>query len=234
MKILIIEDEASLRELIERTLRNEGYVVESASDFISAETKISGYSYNCILLDIMLPGGSGLQLLEHLKRMGRRENVIIISARDSVEDRVTGLELGADDYLAKPFHLSELVARIRSVLRRGLSGGELTIEQGNVILSPSSRQVTIEGRGLDLLKKEFDILLYFMQRPGHVVDKAVLAEAVWGDFADESDNFQFLYAQIKNLRRRLKEAGASIEIRSVYGFGYKLAPIDVDNSDNKL
>ena len=146
MKILIIEDEASLRELIERTLRNEGYVVESASDFISAETKISGYSYDCILLDIMLPGGSGLQLLEHLKRMGRRENVIIISARDSVEDRVTGLELGADDYLAKPFHLSELVARIRSVLRRGLSGGELTIEQGNVILSPSSRQVTIEGR----------------------------------------------------------------------------------------
>jgi DNA-binding response OmpR family regulator len=166
--------------------------------------------------------------------MGRRENVIIISARDSVEDRVAGLELGADDYLAKPFHLSELVARIRSVLRRGLSGGELTIEQGNVILSPSSRQVTIEGRGLDLLKKEFDILLYFMQRPGHVVDKAVLAEAVWGDFADESDNFQFLYAQIKNLRRRLKEAGASIEIRSVYGFGYKLVPIDVDNSDNEL
>ena len=234
MKILIIEDEASLRELIERTLRYEGYIGESASVFISAESKFSGYSYDCILLDIMLPGGSGLQLLEQLKRMGRRENVIIISARDSVEDRVTGLELGADDYLAKPFHLSELVARIRSVLRRGLSGGELTIEQGNVILSPSSRQVTIGGRGLDLLKKEFDILLYFMQRPGHVVDKAVLAEAVWGDFADESDNFQFLYAQIKNLRRRLKEAGATIEIRSVYGFGYKLAPIDVDNSNNEL
>ena len=231
MKILIIEDEASLRELIERTLRNEGYVVESANDFISAETKISGYSYDCILLDIMLPGGSGLQLLEHLKRLGRRESVIIISARDSVEDRVSGLELGADDYLAKPFHLSELVARIRSVLRRGLSGGELSIVQGNTTLWTTSHKVTVENRELELLKKEFDILLYFMQRPGHVVDKAVLAEAVWGDFADESDNFQFLYAQIKNLRRRLKEAGASIEIRSVYGFGYKLCLIETENID---
>lgn len=231
MKILIIEDEASLRELIERTLRNEGYVVESTNDFISAETKISGYSYDCILLDIMLPGGSGLQLLEHLKRLGRRESVIIISARDSVEDRVSGLELGADDYLAKPFHLSELVARIRSVLRRGLSGGELSIVQGNTTLWTTSHKVTVENRELELLKKEFDILLYFMQRPGHVVDKAVLAEAVWGDFADESDNFQFLYAQIKNLRRRLKEAGASIEIRSVYGFGYKLCLIETENTD---
>lgn len=231
MKILIIEDEASLRELIERTLRNEGYVIESANDFISAETKISGYSYDCILLDIMLPGGSGLQLLEHLKRLGRRESVIIISARDSVEDRVSGLELGADDYLAKPFHLSELVARIRSVLRRGLSGGELSIVQGNTTLWTTSHKVTVENRELELLKKEFDILLYFMQRPGHVVDKAVLAEAVWGDFADESDNFQFLYAQIKNLRRRLKEAGASIEIRSVYGFGYKLCLIETENTD---
>lgn len=228
---MIIEDEASLRELIERTLRNEGYVVESANDFISAETKISGYSYDCILLDIMLPGGSGLQLLEHLKRLGRRESVIIISARDSVEDRVSGLELGADDYLAKPFHLSELVARIRSVLRRGLSGGELSIVQGNTTLWTTSHKVTVENRELELLKKEFDILLYFMQRPGHVVDKAVLAEAVWGDFADESDNFQFLYAQIKNLRRRLKEAGASIEIRSVYGFGYKLCLIETENTD---
>ena len=228
---MIIEDEASLRELIERTLRNEGYVVESANDFISAETKISGYSYDCILLDIMLPGGSGLQLLEHLKRLGRRESVIIISARDSVEDRVSGLELGADDYLAKPFHLSELVARIRSVLRRGLSGGELSIVQGNTTLWTTSHKVTVENRELELLKKEFDILLYFMQRPGHVVDKAVLAEAVWGDFADESDNFQFLYAQIKNLRRRLKEAGASIEIRSVYGFGYKLCLIETENID---
>lgn len=226
MKILIVEDEPSLRELTERAMRNEGYVVECAEDFITAETKIAGYNYDCILLDIMLPGGSGLDLLEQLRSMGRGENVIIISARDSVDDRVAGLELGADDYLAKPFHMSELVARVRSVLRRGRSGGELSIEIENVSLTPSSRRVVVDGREMSLLKKEFDILHYFMQRPEHLVDKAVLAEAVWGDYADESDNFQFIYAQIKNLRRKLKEANARIEIRSIYGFGYKLTNVE--------
>jgi DNA-binding response OmpR family regulator len=226
MKILIVEDEPSLRELTERAMRNEGYVVECAEDFITAETKIAGYNYDCILLDIMLPGGSGLDLLEQLRSMGRGENVIIISARDSVDDRVAGLELGADDYLAKPFHMSELVARVRSVLRRGRSGGELSIDIENVSLTPSSRRVVVDGREMSLLKKEFDILHYFMQRPEHLVDKAVLAEAVWGDYADESDNFQFIYAQIKNLRRKLKEANARIEIRSIYGFGYKLTNVE--------
>ena len=222
MKILIIEDEPSLSEIIEREVISEGYVAECARDFISAETKIVGYNYDCILLDISLPGGSGLDLLAKLRAMGRRENVIIISARDSVDDRVAGLELGADDYLPKPFHMAELMARIRSVLRRGRTGGSLTLDMGNVSLDPSSRRVTIGGKGVELLKKEFDILFYFMQRPDHLVDKAVLAEAVWGDYADESDNFQFVYAQIKNLRRKLEDAGAEIEIRSVYGFGYKL------------
>ena len=225
MKILIIEDEPSLREVIEREMRGEGYVVESASDFLSAETKIAGYSYDCILLDIMLPGGSGLDLLAKLRDAGRRENVIIISARDAVNDRVAGLELGADDYLAKPFHMAELVARVRSVLRRGRSGGKLNIELGNVALDPTSRRVVVGGQSIELLKKEFDILLYFMQRPDHIVDKITLAEAVWGDYADESDNFHFVYAQIKNLRRRLAEAEATIEIRSVYGFGYKLTQL---------
>lgn len=226
MKILIIEDEPSLSELIEREIISEGYVAECARDFISAETKIVGYNYDCILLDISLPGGSGLDLLAKLRAMGRRENVIIISARDSVDDRVAGLELGADDYLPKPFHMAELVARIRSVLRRGRTGGSLTLDMGNVSLDPSSRRVAIGGKGVELLKKEFDILFYFMQRPDHLVDKVVLAEAVWGDYADEADNFQFVYAQIKNLRRKLEDAEADIEIRSIYGFGYKLTMKD--------
>lgn len=226
MKILIIEDEPSLSELIEREIISEGYVAECARDFISAETKIVGYNYDCILLDISLPGGSGLDLLAKLRAMGRRENVIIISARDSVDDRVAGLELGADDYLPKPFHMAELVARIRSVLRRGRTGGSLTLDMGNVSLDPSSRRVAIGGKGVELLKKEFDILFYFMQRPDHLVDKVVLAEAVWGDYADEADNFQFVYAQIKNLRRKLEDAAADIEIRSIYGFGYKLTMKD--------
>lgn len=222
MKILIVEDDASLREIIHRALVDEGYVVETASTFFEADSKLAGYSYDCILLDVMLPDGSGLQLLEHLRALGKRENVIIISARDSVEDKVAGLEFGADDYLPKPFHTAELLARVKSVLRRGRTAGELSINLGNVSLKPENRVVSISGKELSLLKKEYDILFYFMQRPSHVIDKAVLAEAVWGDYADDADNFQFVYAQIKNLRRKLVEAAATIEIVSVYGFGYKL------------
>ena len=222
MKILIVEDDASLREIINRALVAEGYVVETASTFFEAASKLAGYSYDCILLDVMLPDGSGLKLLEHLRALGKRENVIIISARDSVEDKVTGLEFGADDYLPKPFHTAELLARVKSVLRRGRTAGELSINLGNVSLKPENRVVSIGGKELLLLKKEYDILFYFMQRPSHVIDKAVLAEAVWGDYADDADNFQFVYAQIKNLRRKLVDAASTIEIVAVYGFGYKL------------
>lgn len=222
MKILIIEDEPSLREIMSRVLRQEGYVVESAATYLEADSKVAGYSYDCILLDVMLPDGNGLKLLEHIRNLGKRENVIIVSARDSLEDKVSGLELGADDYLPKPFHTAELIARVKSVLRRGRTAGELMINLGNVALNPDSRTVTVAGQPLKLVKKEFDILLYFMQRPRHMVDKAVLAEAVWGDYADDADNFQFVYAQIKNLRRKLTDAAATVEITAVYGFGYKL------------
>ncbi|MBE5033577.1 response regulator transcription factor [Gallalistipes aquisgranensis] len=224
MKILIVEDEPSLREIMQRALLQERYVVETAATFAEADAKIAGYSYDCILLDIMLPDGNGLRLLERLKELNKRENVIIISARDSIEDKVLGLERGADDYLPKPFHTAELLARIRSVLRRGRSGGELVLTLGNVSLEPENGRVRVEGRELPLLKKEFDILLYFMQRPNHLVDKSVLAEAVWGDHADQADNFHFVYAQMKNLRRKLAEAGATLELKAVYGFGYKLVP----------
>ena len=224
MKILIIEDEPSLREVMQRVLEQERYIVETAATYAEADARIAAYSYDCILLDIMLPDGSGLRLLEHIKHLRRRDNVIIISARDSLDDKVEGLELGADDYLPKPFHTAELLARIRSVLRRGRSGGELTLTVGNVSLDVDKARVTVDGREVPLLKKEFDILLYLMQRPNHLVDKTVLAEAVWGDHADDADNFQFVYAQMKNLRRKMAEAGATAEIKSVYGFGYKLVP----------
>ena len=224
MKILIIEDEPSLREVMQRALEQERYIVETAATYAEADARIAAYSYDCILLDIMLPDGSGLRLLEHIKHLRRRDNVIIISARDSLDDKVEGLELGADDYLPKPFHTAELLARIRSVLRRGRSGGDLTLTVGNVSLDVDKARVTVDGREVALLKKEFDILLYLMQRPNHLVDKAVLAEAVWGDHADDADNFQFVYAQVKNLRRKMAEAGATAEMKSVYGFGYKLVP----------
>lgn len=221
MKLLIIEDDTSLREIMQRALQGEGYIVESAATYFDACDKIAGYSYDCIMLDIMLPDGNGLKLLEQIKKIGNESRVIIISARDSLDDKITGLDLGADDYLAKPFYMAELSARIKSVMRRGSGAVNNTMTAGNITLDLGSRRINIDGKDVPLLKKEFDILLYFMQRPGHIVDKAVLAEAVWGDHIDMVDNFQFVYAQIKNLRKKLSEAGASINIKAVYGFGYK-------------
>ena len=222
MKLLIIEDEASLQELMISALKKEGYVVENAMDYNEALDKLGAYSYDCALLDLNLPGGNGLGILKHIKKYCNKLNVIIISARDSIDDKVHGLELGADDYLAKPFHLAELSARIRSVSRRSHNDGELAYKVGNVVLEDVSQKLTVAGKEVTLLKKEFDILKYFLMRPGHTVDKAVLAEAVWGDHIDQSDDFQFVYAQMKNLRRKLADAGADIEIKSIYGFGYKL------------
>ena len=219
MKILIVEDEPALRELIQRSLEKERYVVEVAADFNSALRKIEDYDYDCVLLDIMLPDGSGLDLLEKLKAMHKRENVIIISAKDSLEDKVLGLELGADDYLPKPFHLAELNARIKSVIRRQHHDGEIDICLGNIRILPDKYQVLINDREVD---NTFDILLYFINRPGRLVNKNTLAESVWGDHIDQVDNFDFIYAQIKNLRKKLKDAGATAEIKAVYGFGYKM------------
>ncbi|MCQ4914325.1 response regulator transcription factor [Bacteroides nordii] len=222
MKILIVEDEPSLRELIQRSLEKERYVVEVAADFNSALCKIEDYDYDCVLLDIMLPDGNGLNLLERLKAMHKRENVIIISAKDSLEDKVLGLELGADDYLPKPFHLAELNARIKSVIRRQHHDGEVDICLGNIRILPDKYQVLIDEKEVELNRKEYDILLYFINRPGRLVNKNTLAESVWGDHIDQVDNFDFIYAQIKNLRKKLKDAGATAEIKAVYGFGYKM------------
>lgn len=222
MKILIVEDEPSLRELIQTSLEKERYVVEVAGDYRAALRKIEDYVYDCILLDIMLPDGSGLTLLEMLKQMHKRENVIIISAKDSWEDKVKGLELGADDYLAKPFHLAELSARIKSVIRRQHHDGEMSVQLGNIRVVPDTFRVWVDDKEVELNRKEYDILFYFMNRPDRLVNKNTLAESVWGDHIDQVDNFDFIYAQIKNLRKKLKDAGATAEIKAVYGFGYKM------------
>lgn len=222
MKVLVIEDDTSLREIICRYLTQERYVVEEAPCFQAALEKISLYSYDCILLDIMLPDGNGLELLEHLKQQHKKENIIIISAKDSLEDKVSGLDLGADDYLAKPFHLVELGARIKSILRRNYQQGESLIAFGNIQIDPTTFRTAINGKPVELNRKEYDILLYFVQRPEKVINKTVLAESVWGDHIDQVDNFDFIYAQMKNLRKKLTEAGSNAEIKAVYGFGYKM------------
>ncbi len=222
MKILIIEDEKGMRETLETFFVQQKFVVETAHDFDSGLSKLSVYDYDCILLDIMLPGGSGLDLLTEMKRLNKRESVIIISARDAIDDKVLGLELGADDYLPKPFHLAELNARVKSLIRRNQSGGDMSVSIENVKLLPDKRTVFVNDEELPLNRKEFDLLYYFMVNPDRLLNKTTLTEAVWGDNIDQADDLEFLYSQVKNLRRKLKTAGASIEIKAVYGFGYKL------------
>lgn len=221
MKILIVEDDNDLREITTHSLEKERYVVSQAPDYRTALQKIEDYDYDCILLDIMLPDGNGLDLLAELHALGKHTNVIILSAKYSLEDKVNGLDLGADDYLPKPFHLAELHARIKSLLRRKLREGERKLQVGNVELFPDDFRVMVQGKEIELNRKEYDILNYFMSRPGRLVNKNTLAESVWGDHIDQVDNFDFIYAQIKNLRKRLKDAGATPELKSVYGFGYK-------------
>ncbi len=222
MKILIIEDDPSLSEIMTTFLEKERYIVEVAETLQNALYKIYDYDYDCILLDIMLPDGDGLTLLKKLREMDKSKNVIILSAKDSVDDKVAGLELGADDYLAKPFYLAELNARIKNVLRRKTLNGDTFVTIENVRINTDSFEAFVNDKKLELNRKEYDILLYFMTHPNHLIDKTRLAESVWGDYIDQVDNFDFIYAQIKNLRKKMNESGADIEIKAIYGLGYKL------------
>lgn len=222
MKILIIEDDLSFQEILRKTLEKERYIVEVAPNYRTGLIKLSDYTYDCILLDINLPDGNGLDLLRELKEMKKTDSLIIISARDTIEDKVEGLDLGADDYLPKPFHLAELLSRIKSVLRRNNQGGEQYVSYGDVKVNPHTFDIWVGDTKRELSRKEFDLLLYFLQRPNRIVSKNMLAEAIWGDHFDDVDNYDFVYAQIKNLRKRLSAWDADIEIVAVYGMGYKL------------
>ena len=222
MKILVIEDEPQLLSSIKESLEKEKFLVETATDYHSAIDKIFIYEYDCILLDIMLPNGNGLNILAKLKKDGKSENVIIISAKDSLDDNLKGLGLGADDYLTKPFYLAELNARVKAVLRRQQLNGKNTIEITNIVLDLKERTFLINDQNVLLNRKEFDILNYFLLNKNRLVTKSALAEHVWGDNSDNADNFDFVYYQIKNLRKKLQSANAEIEIESIYGIGYKL------------
>lgn len=220
MKLLIIEDEPEMLDNMSQTLEREHYIVETASDYKTAQHKIGVYDYDCILLDINLPDGNGLELLRELKSSGKDEGVIIVSAKDSLSDRLEGLNLGADDYLPKPFHMAELHARVKAVLRRRNFEGNQHIHVGNVSIYPENRTVKIAETEIILNRKEYDILMYLLINKTRLVTKSALAEHVWGDHIDQSDSFDFIYSQIKNLRKKLENATLNIE--AVYGVGYKL------------
>ena len=222
MKILVIEDEQDLATSIQKALHKQSYLIEHAPDYGTAEEKIALYNYDCILLDITLPDGSGLDILRKLKKAEKSGNVIIISAKNALDDKLEGLELGADDYLTKPFHLSELNARVKAVLRRNTFKGSEILEAGNSLVDVNNRIFKIAHVPCELNRKEFDILLYFMVNKNRLITKSALAEHVWGDFIDQADNFDFVYYQIKNLRKKLKDYRLDININSIYGVGYKL------------
>lgn len=222
MKILIVEDEVDILNSVREFLEREQYLVETAQNYDEALDKVLLYRYDCILLDVMLPGGSGLDILREMSDRGVKQPVLILSAKSSVEDKVAGLEIGADDYLAKPFHFSELLARVKSIIRRNLQNGDQSIRYKNVQLNPDNREVKVEGKIVPLNRKEYDVLYYFMLRPNKLFEKTAIAENVWGDHADQADNLDFIYSQIKNIRKKMKDAGADIDLQAVYGIGYKL------------
>ena len=222
MKILIIEDEKEMLQNMRQTLEMENYVVETAASFEQAVSKLGVYRYDCILLDIGLPDGNGLELLEEIKKNGFQDGVIIVSAKDSLDDKIKGLDLGADDYLPKPFHMAELNARVKAVLRRKKFEGSKTLNIANVEIDPAGHSVLVDGKELELNRKEFDVLLYLCTNEGRLVSRSALAEHVWGDHIDQADSFEFIYSQIRNLRKKLSSSGADIEVKAVYGIGYKL------------
>ncbi|WP_339652783.1 response regulator transcription factor [uncultured Salegentibacter sp.] len=222
MKILIVEDEQDMLQNMKDFLLKENFVVETAESIAEARNKIGVYTYDCILLDINLKDGSGFQLLEELKQKNIEDGVIIVSARNSLDDRLEGLNLGADDYLAKPFHMAELNARVKAVLRRRQFNGNNKIKIGNLSIDLDEHEASIDDNPLNLNRKEYEILLFFTSNQNRLVNKSALAEHVWGDHIDQADSFEFIYSQIKNLRKKLKTAGADIEIKAVYGIGYKL------------
>lgn len=221
MKILIIEDETELSKSIAEYLSGESYLCEFARTFAEAMNKIEIYQYDCIILDIMLPDGNGLTILEELKKQNKQDGVIIVSAKNALEDKIVGLQLGADDYLTKPFHLSELMARIYSIIRRKQFNNSNIIVQNELQIDLLAKAVTINNQNIDLTKKEFDLLLYFIGNKNKVISKSTLAEHLSGDLADMLDSHDFVYAHVKNLKKKLYDAGCEHYLKTVYGTGYK-------------
>lgn len=220
MKILVVEDEKLLSDTICTFLKEEGHRSEQAGTLDLGIEKVNLYEYDCVLVDIGLPDGNGLKLVGEIKKNHPETGIIIVSAKNSLDDKVLGLDLGADDYLTKPFHLSELNSRIKSLLRRRKFEGQKEILVGKLRILPENRQVYVGDELLATTKKEFDLLLYFISNQGRVLTKESIAEHLWGDFADSADTFNFVYSHIKNLRRKILEKSGIDYFRNVYGTGY--------------
>ena len=223
MKILLVEDELSLAQSIVDYLREEGYLVEHAPTYALAAEKIELYQYDCILVDIMLPDGNGLDLIRRLKLLESPAGILVLSAKNSLDDRIAGLDLGSDDYLTKPFYLAELNARLKALFRRRQFGGSPDIAFADIRVKPGERQVFIQDQPLECTPKEYELLLYFLANQNRVLTRESIAEHLLGDDADQMDDFNFIYSHVKNLRRKLIDRGCRDYIRAVYGVGYKFS-----------
>ena len=221
MKILIVEDEQDLLDVMLRYMKREGYVCEYATTFKEGYKKINNYEYDCAVIDLNLPGGDGLKLVKILREEMSNTATVIISARNTLDDRITGLEVGADDYLTKPFNLSELNARIKAVLRRKTNQFSNELVFGNLKIDLDKRSVVANDVTLKLTKKEFDILVYVARNKNRVVTKDSIAEHLWGDYMDDAFSYDFIYAHVKNLRKKLKQNDCGEYLQTVYGVGYK-------------
>ncbi len=221
MKLLIIEDEQGLRENITSYFNDDGNVCESCRDLRSAIDKLAIYEYDCVLLDIGLPDGEGFAVLDYLKAEMKNESVIIISAQNSLDDKIKGLNLGADDYLTKPFHLAELKARVAAVFRRKTGSTNNMLIFNEISIDLQGRVVSVNDMPIILTRKEYEMLLYFIANAGKVISKTALAEHLWGDEMDMHNSFDFIYTHIKNLRKKLLEANSHDYLMSIYGIGYK-------------
>lgn len=221
MKLLIIEDERELSGSIVTFLSSENYLCKQAFTYSEAQAKINLYNYDCVLLDLMLPGGNGLDILREIKRQNNPAGIIIISAKDSLDDKVSGLQIGADDYLAKPFHLPELSMRIYAVIRRKEFSGSNTLQSNGITIDLPSMSVRVNGTPVILTRTEYDLLLFFIGNKNRVISKSAMAEHLSGDIADMLDSHDFVYTHIKNLKAKLSEAGCKECIKNVYGTGYK-------------
>ncbi len=221
MKVLLVEDNVELTQNVSGYLSKEGYIVECASTYASAIDKLASFDYDIILLDIMLPDNNGLEILKYLKNQNSDMGVLILSAKDALEDRIHGLELGADDYLPKPFHLSELNARIKSIYRRRQFSGSSEMVIGEIRIDTKTLEIRVADTLLDLTRKEFEMFLYLVVNKNRVLTKQSIAEHLWGDYMDSMDSFDFVYQHIKNLRKKIATAGGKDYIQTMYGSGYK-------------
>lgn len=223
MKVLLVEDEPELRRSIKGYLLEEGFLVETANDFPAAVEKAELYTYDAVLVDITLPRGNGLDIVRRLRKQDANTGIIIISAKGSLDDKVQGLDLGADDYLPKPFHLPELIARLRALIRRKQFAGRQAIELDEMRIVPEDKLVEVNGQRVELTLMQFELLLFLVANKDRVLSRSAIVEHVWGDMADRLDHDNFLYSHIKNLRKKLVEKGWTDRIRTVYGLGYRLS-----------